>query len=99
MQNDKLLGNFEFHMDKDTFRILPKTSGILIKKDNFELIQNGSTLHFSFQLTGIALFTRLEIFFKTYYLNRGETNIRGVYSGLDIENRLISGELKVFFEK
>lgn len=99
MQNNKLLGNFEFHMDKDTFRISPKTSGILINKDNFELIQNGSTLHFSFQLTGIALFTRLEVFFKTYYLNRGETNIRGVYSGLDIENRLISGELKVFFEK
>jgi len=99
MQNDKRLGNFEFEMDKDTFRISPKTSGILINKDNFELIQNGSTLHFSFQLTGIALFTRLEIFFKTYYLNRGETNIRGVYSGLDIENRLISGELKVFFER
>ena len=71
---------------------------MLINKDNFELIQNGSVIHFSFQLTGIALFTKLEAFVKTYYLNKGITDIRGVYSGLDIENRLISGEVRVIYE-
>ena len=68
---------------------------MLITRDHFELIQNGTVIHFSFQLTGIALFSRLEVFVKTYYLNRGETDIKGVFSGLDIENRLINGEVKV----
>lgn len=30
---------------------------------------------------------------KTYYLNHADTEIQGVFSGLDIENRLISREL------
>ncbi len=98
LQNGENLGAFSFYIDEDTFRISPATSGVLINKDHFELIQNGSVIHFSFQLTGIALFTRLEVFVKTYYLNRGERDIRGVFSGLDIENRLISGEVEVFYE-
>ena len=98
LQNGEEIGDFKFTVDSDTFKITPLTSGVLINKDNFELIQNGSVVHFSFQLTGIALFTRLEIFFKTYYLNKGEKDIRGVFSGLDIENRLINGEAAVYFE-
>ena len=84
-------------MNKDTYRITPLTSGMLINKDHFELIQNGSVIHFSFQLTGIALFSRLEIFVKTYYLNKVEEKIKGVFSGLDIENRLVSGEVEIAF--
>jgi len=97
-QKDKIIGDFSFKIDKDTFRITPLTSGVLINYDHFETIQNGSVIYFSFKLTGIALFSRLEVFFKTYYLNKNEHNIRGVYSGLDIENRLISGAVKVTFE-
>lgn len=99
IQHEKSIGSFEFSIDKDTYKISPKTAGILIIKDSFELLQNGTVVHFSFQLTGIALFTRLEIFFKSYYLNQAVSDIQGVYSGLDIENRLISGELNVFFEE
>ncbi len=96
-KNGNLLGDFAFSINKDTFKITPATSGVLINKDHFELIQNGSVIHFSFQLTGIALFSKLEIFFKTYYLNRGEQDIQGVFSGLDIENRLICGEVVVTY--
>ena len=93
------MGDFSFAINKDTFRLSPLTSGVLINKDNFELIQNGSVIHFSFQLTGIALFTRLEIFVKTYYLNKGQKEIHGVFSGLDIENRMVSGKVNIVFKK
>ena len=98
IQQDQPIGDFAFSIDQDTYKIAPATSGVLINKDHFELLQNGSVIHFSFQLTGIALFSKLEIFFKTYYLNRGERDIRGVFSGLDIENRLIFGEVVVEYE-
>ena len=98
IQEDKTIGDLSFKIDKDTFKITPLTSGVLINRDHFEMIQNGSVIHFSFKLTGIALFSRLEVFFKTYYLNKNENNIRGVFSGLDIENRLINGEVEVTFE-
>lgn len=96
-QKDQYLGDFSFSMNKNTYRIIPLTSGVLINKDHFELIQNGSVVHFSFQLTGIALFSRLEIFVKTYYLNKDEQEIQGVFSGLDIENRLVSGVTKIVY--
>jgi len=70
LQKDKIIGDFSFQIDKDTFRITPLTSGVLINRDHFEILQNGSVIHFSFKLTGIALFSRLEVFFKTYYLNK-----------------------------
>ena len=97
-QQNELLGDFRFSIDATTFKLASLTEGILIVKDHFELIQNGTVIHFSFQITGIALFTRLEVFVKTYYLNKGITDIRGVYSGLDIENRLISGAVKVVYK-
>ena len=98
-QDNELLGNFQFSIHPDTFKLAALTEGVLIVKDHFELIQNGTVLHFSLQLTGIALFSRLEVFVKTYYLNRGETDIKGVFSGLDIENRLISGIVKVDYKR
>lgn len=97
-QQKKLLGNFAFSIDANTYKITPTTSGVLINKDHFELLQNGSVIHFSFQLMGIALFSKLELFFKTYYLNRGEQHIQGVFSGLDIENRLICGKVLMTYE-
>lgn len=97
-QKEASLGDFQFSINSDNFKLSSLTEGVLIVKDNFELIQNGSVIHFSFQLTGIALFTRLEVFVKTYYLNKGQKDIKAVYSGLDIENRLISGELLIVFE-
>ncbi len=99
LQDEEILGDFQFSIDSDTFKLSSKTEGLLIVKDNFELIQNGSVIHFSFHLTGITLFVKLEAFVKTYYLSKGEQNIRGAYSGLDIENRLISGEMKVKYLK
>ena len=98
-QQQELLGDFQFSIDADSFKLSSLTEGVLIVKDTFELIQNGSVIHFSLQLTGIALFTRLEAFVKTYYLNKGTEDIRGVFSGLDIENRLISGEVGVVYQK
>lgn len=94
----EFLGDFSFSIDQDSFRLMPLTSGVLINYDHFELIQNGSVLHFSFQVTGIALFSRLEIFLKTYFLKQSEKEIKGTFSGLDIENRLISGEILLDFE-
>lgn len=98
-QSNETLGDFQFLIDHHTFKLSSMTEGLLIVKDNFELIQNGSVIHFSFELRGMAFFTRLEAFVKTYYLNKGERDIRGVYSGLDIENRLISGDLGIVFER
>ena len=95
LHQEEVLGDFSFSINKDTYKVTPSTSGVLVNKDNFELIQNGSVIHFSFQITGIALFTRLEVFIKTYYLIKTEKEAKGVFSGLDIENRLVHGVVKV----
>ncbi|OQX77448.1 MAG: hypothetical protein B6D64_08265 [Bacteroidetes bacterium 4484_276] len=71
---------------------------MLIEKDNIDILNNGTVVHFSFHFVGIAIFSQLEIFIKTYYLTKGEKDIQGVFSGLDIENRLINGEVRVDFE-
>ncbi len=91
------VGFFEFDIDKNTSKINTLNKGILIEKDHIEIVNNGSVVHFSFCLIGLAQFSKLEIFFKTYYLNDDTQNIEGVYSGLNMENQLINGRVNGIF--
>ena len=97
LQGELNLGTFAFSIDSQTFKLHPLTEGVVIKRDHFDIIQNGSVIHFSFQITGIAPFSYLEVFVKTYYLHKEEKETKGVFSGLDIENRLVCGEVGISF--
>jgi len=98
LNNSKLIGDFGFNINPFTFKTTPIDDGVLIVEDNFSIISNGSVLYMSFKLVGATGFSQLELFFKTYYLNKNKEEIKGVFSGLDIENRLISGEVNVDFK-
>lgn len=92
------IGEIGLSIDPLTYKIKSMDRGILINKDLIELIQNGSILHFSFQLAGITSFIELEIYVKTYYLNESSQYSSGVYCGVDLENRLKSGEVIINYK-
>lgn len=90
---DDEVGELEIRIDPQTYKIKPSNSGILINKDDIQLLQNGSVLHMSFAMTGLSSFVQVQIYVKTYYLRSSVEKIKGVYCGIDLENRLRNGEV------
>lgn len=89
----------KFSISTSNFQIVPLTSNVYFENDNFKLINKGSILHFSFKLVGIIALDSVEIYIKTYFLKEKSKNVRGVFSGLDNENRLINGNVLIEYNK
>lgn len=94
-END--LQNISIRIDPQNYKVSSLNPGILINKDEIQLINNGSILNLRFNLSGLASFLQLDIYVKTYYLNENSKKVQGIFSGVDFENRLVSGNLEIQF--
>ena len=87
----------KFKIVPNSYKIITLTENVYIEKDRMELLNKGSILNLRFNFSGIIALERVNIYFKTYYLKDGREFQKGVFSGIDNENRLINGNLKVRF--
>ncbi|KXX68143.1 hypothetical protein [Flammeovirga sp. SJP92] len=87
--------DLQFNIDPITYKISSATEGCIFKKDDIDIIQNGSVVHFSFQLLGLSKVLSGEIFFKSFYLNQLDEPFEGVFSGMDHEGKLINGKVSI----
>ncbi|MFD1294514.1 hypothetical protein ACFQ5N_11775 [Lutibacter holmesii] len=92
---DNLTEILKFEIVATNYKIITLTENVYIEKDRLELINKGSILNLRFNFSGIIELERANIYFKTYYLKDGREFQEGVFSGIDIENRLVNGTLKV----
>lgn len=99
--NFQLEDDFEetikFQILPNSYKIITLTENVYIEKDRFELLNKGSVLNLRFNFSGIIALERANIYFKTYYLKDGRESQKGVFSGIDNENRLINGNLTINF--
>ena len=64
----------------------------------FELLNKGSIVNFRFNFSGIIALERVNIYFKSYYLKNNSNSQKGVFSGIDNENRLVNGTLSINYK-
>lgn len=83
----------KFEIVGTNYKINTLTENVYIEKDRIELLNKGSILNFRFNFSGIIALERANIYFKTYYLKDGREIQKGVFSGIDNENRLVNGTL------
>ena len=95
---DNDLFDISVRIDPDNFKISSLIPGVLINKDEIELIHNGSVLNLKLKLSGLASFLQLDIYVKTYYLSETSKVVKGIFSGVDFENRLVSGDVIINFK-
>jgi hypothetical protein len=72
---------------------------VFFENDDFQLINKGSILQFSFKLLGIIALDSVDIYIKTYFLKEKSKNAIGVFSGIDNENRLVNGNVLIEYSK
>ncbi|WKX77835.1 hypothetical protein [Zobellia laminariae] len=92
--------------EKLDFKILPtnyqmvvQTENVYFEKDNMDLLNKGSVVHFNLDLSGIIAFDHVDIYFKTYFLKDDSEKQDGVFSGIDNENRLVSGSVAINYSR
>lgn len=92
------LNDLKIRIDPDTFKMSSMVSGIIIKSNDIQLIQNASILNLRMQLSGISPLLQLDIYLKTYYLSNQTAQVKGKYCGIDFENRLVAGDVLFNFK-
>jgi hypothetical protein len=88
----------EFGISKINYRVIPITPNVYFEKDDLELLNKGSVVHLNIVFSGIIAFERIDVYIKTYYLKDDKDNQKGVFSGIDNENRLVNGTFTLNFE-
>jgi hypothetical protein len=108
---NSMAGNYElvFDFENDTteilefkilgtnYKIVPITPNVYFEKDDLQLLNKGSVVHLSIDVSGIIAFDRVDIYSKTYYLKDDNHDQKGVFSGIDNENRLVNGTVSINF--
>ena len=94
---DGLTENLKFKISATNFKLVTLTENVYFENDGFELLNKGSVVHFSFDFAGIIAFDQVNAYFKTYYLKPDNEVLEGVFSGIDNENRVISGAVGITF--
>ena len=89
--------SLKFKILSTNYKIITLTENVYIEKDRIELLNKGSVINFRFSFSGIIALERVNIYFKSYYLKNDSNTQNGVFSGIDNENRLVNGSLKVVF--
>lgn len=87
----------KFKIVATNYQIITLTDNVYIEKDRIELLNKGSVINFRFNFSGIIALERVNIYIKTYYLKEGNNSQKGVFSGIDNENRLVNGSLLVTY--
>ena len=97
--NDASKETLEFSITQNDFRIKPNISNVHFENEQFNLINKGSIVHFNFKLIGIIGIDTVDIYFKTYFLKEKNEIVKGVFSGVDYENRLVNGNVFIEYRK
>lgn len=96
--NNKTFETLKFKMLATNFQIITLTENVYIEKDRIDLLNKGSVINFRFTFSGIIALERVDVYFKTYYLKNESGTQKGVFSGIDNENRLVNGTLLVRYK-
>lgn len=95
--DDDIVEVIKFKILSTNYKILTLTENVYIEKDRIELLNKGTLLNFRFNFSGIFALERVNIYLKSYFLKKEISNQDGVFSGIDNENRLVNGTLKIIF--
>ncbi|WP_103070220.1 hypothetical protein [Aquimarina sediminis] len=89
---------FNFLIQKNHYNIISETENIVVENDRLSLENKGQILEFHCDLVGIFLIQKVSVYLKVYDLfrdNNTNTDIIGHFTGIDINNTIVSGGVSV----
>jgi len=87
----------KFKILSTNYKLISQSENVYVEEDKIELLNKGTIIRFRFVLSGVASIDQADIYIKSVFLKNELSGHEGVFSGIDNENRLISGKVSVAF--
>ena len=85
----------KFQIQKNHHIIVSLDESVFIEDDSINIINKGQILNLDFSLTGMFYLQKVSIYIKAYDLSSNGNESEGNFNGVDINNHLVSGKVKI----
>jgi len=85
--------SFKFTIQKNHYNIISQNDNIVIENDRLLLENKGQILELHFDIIGVFLLQKVSMYFRVYDFLESNKAAEGNYSGVDINNNIVSGKV------
>lgn len=89
------LYSLQLSIDSHNYNILSNDPNLIIANDNVKLINRAQNVYLDFEVLGVSYLQKVSMYIKMYYLMNPQNEIFGVFSGIDVNNNPINGNVKI----
>lgn len=98
--------NFEFGIEKNKhklklrlekyhYNIVSLNDSIIIEDDRVSVLNKGQILNFDFSISGMFYLQKVSIYVNALDFNENEKEVKGNFNGVDINNKIVSGNVLI----
>jgi len=85
----------ELSIDSHNYNILSNDPNLIIENDIVKLINRGQNVYLDFEVLGVSYLQKVSTYIKMYNLMNPQNEVFGVFSGIDVNNNPINGNVKI----
>lgn len=93
--NKDKLYSLELSIDTHNYNIISNDPNLIIENDIVKLINRGQNVYFDFEVMGVSYLQKVSMYIKMYTLMNPKNEVFGVFSGVDVNNKPINGNVKI----
>ncbi len=87
--------DLRFSIKKYHYNIVSDMEDIVLENDRIQIVSKGQILELHFEITGIFLLQNISMYIKNYELFSKNRATTGHFSGIDINNNPVSGNVQI----
>lgn len=93
------LYSLQLSIDSHNYNILSNDPNLIIANDNVKLINRAQNVYLDFEVLGVSYLQKVSMYIKMYNLINPQNEVFGVFSGIDVNNNPINGNVKIEIEE
>ncbi|WP_028870897.1 hypothetical protein [Psychroserpens burtonensis] len=82
-------------IEKYHFNIISINDSIIIEDDRVTVLNKGQIINFDFSVSGMFHLQKISIYINAIYFVENDNKVTGIFNGVDINNKIVSGNLSI----
>jgi hypothetical protein len=82
-------------IEKYHFNIVSLNDSIIIEDDIITVLNKGQIINFDFSVSGMFQLQKVSIYVNAIYFVENDDKFKGIFNGVDINNKIVSGNLSI----
>jgi hypothetical protein len=82
-------------IEKYHFNIISLNDSIIVEDDRITVLNKGQIINFDFTVSGMFHLQKVSIYINAIFFVENDNKVTGVFNGVDINNKIVSGNLSI----